>query len=263
MLRCECSVCISILVESTRFVTTPCRCTYAHGQHELRFIPPELLAQLEREQQAAERSQSSQHEFGIASQQGRGRTSNGANLGGPTQSREATAGASDTRQTIPSTASGAVSKSQLYYKTRLCIRFMQMGYCNRGASCTFAHGYEDLRLMEYNQNDPDRATHGASDRHQHTVPGQHLSRSKVESAGSGHHSGRPGASAREMQQDSSSLPPAVARARAGSAMMGVGNVNNDGNSTVAVEAAVREGSALRETPYADSAEDLVTMEQAR
>ena len=30
------------------------KCTYAHGQHELRYIPPELLAQLEREQHAPE-----------------------------------------------------------------------------------------------------------------------------------------------------------------------------------------------------------------
>jgi len=36
------------------------KCTYAHGQHELRYIPPELLNQLEREQRVAEQQQQQQ-----------------------------------------------------------------------------------------------------------------------------------------------------------------------------------------------------------
>jgi hypothetical protein len=34
---------------------------------------------------------------------------------------------------------------QSFYKTRLCIKYMQTGYCHKGGACTFAHGYEDLR----------------------------------------------------------------------------------------------------------------------
>ena len=34
------------------------------------------------------------------------------------------------------------------YKSRLCTRFMQKGECTYGASCHFAHGYDDLQVPE-------------------------------------------------------------------------------------------------------------------
>jgi hypothetical protein len=84
------------------------KCTYAHGQHELRRVSPEILMQ-----------QQMMYSFEKKPQGGRGKPL-------PQNNDE---------------------KSQLYYKTRLCIRFMQSGYCVKGSECTFAHGYDDLRLM--------------------------------------------------------------------------------------------------------------------
>ena len=33
----------------------------------------------------------------------------------------------------------------LFFKTRLCSSFTQTGYCARASSCTFAHGWQELR----------------------------------------------------------------------------------------------------------------------
>ena len=86
------------------------KCTYAHGQQELRRVAPEVLMQQQM----------------LAAQQG-------LMQGGEQQQQQRHA---------------ADQKSQIYYKTRLCIRFMESGYCVKGNECTFAHGYGDLRLMK-------------------------------------------------------------------------------------------------------------------
>ncbi len=93
------------------------KCTYAHGQQELRRVAPEVLMQQQM----------------LAAQQGLMQGMSGTQEGGaaPQQGRHA-----------------GDQKSQIYYKTRLCIRFMQSGYCVKGNECTFAHGYDDLRLMK-------------------------------------------------------------------------------------------------------------------
>ena len=89
------------------------KCTYAHGQQELRRVAPELLMQQQM----------------LVAQQG---LMQGAQEGGAQyQPRQV-----------------GDQKSQIYYKTRLCTRFMQSGYCVKGNECTFAHGYDDLRLMK-------------------------------------------------------------------------------------------------------------------
>lgn len=92
------------------------KCTYAHGQHEIRRVPAEVVA--------AHAMQIQQVEM---------------NDGGYTHQPQGNVNTAKTND--------EQNKSQLYYKTRLCIRFMQSGYCVKGNECTFAHGYEDLRLM--------------------------------------------------------------------------------------------------------------------
>jgi hypothetical protein len=186
------------------------KCTYAHGQHELRYIPPELLAQLEREQRAQEQAQR-------------------------TAAPPPPPGAPPAPEDVPAGPPGddasadARSKPQLYYKTRLCIRFMQTGFCSKGATCTFAHGYEDLRLLG------------------------------LDSGASGASAPRGGAGRGGARQP---LPPrtspVVSRARALSAMAGVREAGCDVSPAEAAEAAgaVRSGEALRGSAYADSAQDF-------
>ncbi|CAA3023996.1 zinc finger CCCH domain-containing 39-like [Olea europaea subsp. europaea] len=41
-------------------------------------------------------------------------------------------------------SSGAKGTSHIFYKTRICVKFME-GTCRNGEHCTFAHGIEDLR----------------------------------------------------------------------------------------------------------------------
>lgn len=90
---------------------------YAHGEHELRYVPPEIVAQLEAQQKMQDAG-GQRIGSGEGGDRGRGDDSSAAGPGGGHQS---------------------------FYKTRLCIKYMQTGYCHKGASCTFAHGYEDLR----------------------------------------------------------------------------------------------------------------------
>jgi hypothetical protein len=96
------------------------KCTYAHGQQELRRVAPEVLMQQQM----------------LAAQQGL--------MQGEQQ-----------QQQQQQQRHAADQKSQVYYKTRLCIRFMQSGYCVKGNECTFAHGYDDLRLMKKKEDAPD------------------------------------------------------------------------------------------------------------
>lgn len=111
------------------------QCTYAHGECELRFVPPEVVAQLEAQQKLQESMQQRQGGPGISpgggDQQRGGEEGNGhgPHGGGPGMSP----------------GGGGGGGHQSFYKTRLCIKYMQTGYCHKGGSCTFAHGYEDLR----------------------------------------------------------------------------------------------------------------------
>lgn len=153
------------------------KCTYAHGQHELRRVSPELLAQV----------QDDAH-----------------------PQRHITAPEDPDQKT----------KSQMYYKTRLCIRFMQSGYCVKGNACTFAHGYEDLRLLGQDDNKVADTRDDSDDEEQND----------------------------EMRTEEQ------ARARAMSAVAGVGQaeqVTGDAEMRLAT-ASLEDGGAFRETPYADS-----------
>lgn len=149
------------------------RCTYAHGEHELRYVPPEIVAQLEAQQRMQEAA-------------GGGRAGGGDAQPAPPRGDAGGGG-----------ANGGPGGHQTYYKTRLCIKYMQQGSCHKarvcwrggqkcpgawlapspgaaraavlcdagaaaaarlsdvrllapawlpqGQACTFAHGYEDLR----------------------------------------------------------------------------------------------------------------------
>ncbi|KAI8108907.1 hypothetical protein M9435_005324 [Picochlorum sp. BPE23] len=154
------------------------KCTYAHGQHELRRVSPELLAQVQEDAHPQRHVQED-----------------------PDQK----------------------TKSQMYYKTRLCIRFMQSGYCVKGNACTFAHGYEDLRLLGQDNNKV-ADTHDDSDDDEQNDE----SRRRVNT-----------------QEQ--------ARARAMSAVAGVGQaeqVTTDADMRHAT-ASLEDGRAFRENPYAD------------
>ncbi|KAL4458445.1 hypothetical protein ABPG75_013310 [Micractinium tetrahymenae] len=102
------------------------KCTYAHGEHELRYVPPEIVAQLEAQQKLQEAT--GQRAGGGGSGEGADRGFRGEDGPG--------AGAH---------GGGPAGGHQSFYKTRLCIKYMQTGYCHKGGGCTFAHGYEDLR----------------------------------------------------------------------------------------------------------------------
>ena len=159
------------------------RCTYAHGEHELRTLPPDLLAQLGALQLGAAHApppmampppmQPRARANGVVmhgppAQQGpRGHVPGGPALPlragpavygtqvvpAPPQQMYAPHFAAVGAQ--PSPAASASDGSSLsprhapdghpFYKTRLCIRFVQMGQCSRGQHCSYAHGYEELR----------------------------------------------------------------------------------------------------------------------
>ncbi len=99
---------------------------YAHGEHELRYVPPEIVAQLEAQQKMQDAG-GQRVGSGEGGDRGRGDDSSAAGPGGGAH------------------GGGPGGGHQSFYKTRLCIKYMQTGYCHKGASCTFAHGYEDLR----------------------------------------------------------------------------------------------------------------------
>jgi len=153
------------------------KCTYAHGQHEMRQLDPQVLMQ----QQMYAGGMPAGMQGGMA-----------GGMQGGMQGHHGDKGRYGRR--------GEGEKTQLYYKTRwvlvsttdciveaghagaqtllprtdltratgivrsfvrsidrLCIRFMQSGYCTRGNECTFAHGYDDLRLMAKSDEVGDRS----------------------------------------------------------------------------------------------------------
>lgn len=130
------------------------------------------------------------------------------------------------------------NKSQLYFKTRLCIRYMQTGYCNRGSACTFAHGYDDIRVLGQ--------------------PEQRLQQPQQQSMAP-----RPSPENRSLGQVPVKVSPAVQQVRAGSAALGVGNAESITPQSAVRQAiqSVRNGDALRGGPYADSVEDMVDLQQ--
>lgn len=166
------------------------KCTYAHGQHEIRRVPAEVVAAHAMHIQHVE-----------------------MNDGGHTQQPQGNANAAKNDEQ---------NKSQLYYKTRLCIRFMQSGYCVKGNECTFAHGYEDLRLM------------GSSQHQKH--PAQRGERKPTEDRRQEH------------------LTEEQARARAMSAIAGVGQAENatDPESIKEATASIEDGRAFEGGPYSDT-----------
>lgn len=87
------------------------RCTYAHGEHELRYVPPEIVAQLEAQQKMQEAMAArSGGGGGMEQQQPRREEGGGPSLGG---------------------GPGGPGSQQTYYKTRLCIKYMQTGSCHK------------------------------------------------------------------------------------------------------------------------------------
>jgi len=133
------------------------------------------------------------------------------------------------------------NKSHLYYKTRLCIRFMQTGYCARGNACTFAHGYEDLRLVGHPQGGAAELIEGGGAAERTRDPRQ------PQIVGGG----RTGVG--------QLLTPTIDRARGVSALLGIGEAQRavDMDALQAAEENIRSGDAFRGSAYADSAEDFV------
>lgn len=196
------------------------RCTYAHGQHELRRVPPEVLAQFEREQMKQQ-----QNTMDSAVQEPR------ENENDKVQQEDQ----DDQPQHKP--------KSQLYYKTRLCIRYMQSGYCARGSACTFAHGYEDLRLLS--SSAAAAATSAATTRSTMEHDNGNNKEQEVIMVEDG------------QKQGHDDLTPAQARARAMCAIAGVGNAAKYASEEEVKKAkeSLEDGSAFQnESPYADAME---------
>lgn len=190
------------------------RCTYAHGQHELRRVPPEVLAQFEREQAR----QQQQNAMSAAAVHEHGEQEDGK-----------------VQQDGPDDEAQEKPKSQLYYKTRLCIRFMQSGYCARGSACTFAHGYEDLRLLSSSA----------------------AARSTMKQDNGNNNNEKERETEDEQKQGHDDLTPAQARARAMCAIAGVGNAAKYASEEDVKKAkeSLEDGSAFQnESPYADAME---------
>jgi hypothetical protein len=131
------------------------KCTYAHGQHELRRVAPEVLMQ---QQMFAG---SGQGMPGMQSLPGMPGLAGVPGVPG-IQGHQDRGRYGKRASGVAGTGGDGGEKSQLYYKTRLCIRFMQSGYCVKGNECTFAHGYEDLRLMRKSNEKDDDVGGGAA-----------------------------------------------------------------------------------------------------
>eukprot|EP00887_Chlorella_sp_A99_P006417 scaffold3.g6417.t1 len=240
------------------------KCTYAHGEHELRYVPPELVAQLEAEQKAQEAYHAAQ-QAAAAQQAGMAK---GIGL----------EGAPD----------GGSPPVRSYYKTRLCIKFMQTGYCSKGAACTFAHGYEDLRqpdaplpphVQQQARGSPGPRPAGAgaerallasrgliigTDGGPRLTPPRGPYQSQRPQSGPGADAASPaGAGAADAASGGDQRrfwgdAGAVVRARALSAIAGVGAAEQHADPSVvrSVVAAARTGAPFQETPYADPVGDL-------
>lgn len=242
------------------------KCTYAHGEHELRYVPPELVAQLERAQAAAGGAGggggngngvrgAAQHDVQAA---GTLRQQQGGDDGSP--GSEARSGFSP-----PPPAGGGASGGR--YKTRLCIKFMQTGFCSKASACTFAHGYDDLRHPGGNgtmtQDGPVGYLSGGmmapqmrAVYMQRGAPMMHVPEQQQHAQrGYGNGGGRP-------HSGGGAAPPAE-RARAMCALVGVGAAVGAASPTAmqAAMAAVRDGSAFRGGPYSDSIEPYAAAQQ--
>ncbi|KAL3157713.1 hypothetical protein ABBQ32_012144 [Trebouxia sp. C0010 RCD-2024] len=124
------------------------RCNFAHGEHELRYVPPEVVSQFEQHKRMQDQAglgpggpmlpvgpaprppppagpmpppRPPQSMTPPRQQEGAGPSSNGDLRDGQPSSRE------------------------LFFKTRLCDKFMQFGDCPYGDRCHYAHGPQDLR----------------------------------------------------------------------------------------------------------------------
>jgi hypothetical protein len=218
------------------------KCTYAHGQHELRYIPPELLAQLE---------------WGQHSQ---------AAPGGATSPPQADAAAAAGEPQAPPPPQGRQQPGN--FKTRLCIRFMQTGACSRGAACSFGHGYEDLRGVGGPlppQHPPFQQQQQQMHLHQfqqqqlfyqqqqmyHQQQTQQMQLGARPRSSPRHRDGQRGGGGRGGGQQ-------LERARGLSARLGVGDAAAaaDGGALELAEAAERSGEVLKESAFSDSAEGL-------
>lgn len=123
------------------------RCNFAHGEHELRYVPPEVVSQFEQHKRM-------QDQAGL----GPGGPMIPAGPGprppppaGPMPPPRPMAGMTPPRQQDgagPSNGDmkdGQPTSRELFYKTRLCDKFMQFGDCPYGDRCHYAHGPQDLR----------------------------------------------------------------------------------------------------------------------
>ena len=202
------------------------KCTYAHGPGELRRVDMSQHHQVHQVQ--------FQHQMPYGGIGGMG----GIGGGQPSIPTTATTTSSGTsyRQQQATQQQQHLNKSQLYYKTRLCIRFMQSGYCVKGSECTFAHGYEDLRLLqsadERRREDQNADAAGRVDHHHH-------------------HDGDEDGNERDMHDAIHN--EVQEKARAMSALIGVGQADavvTEGEMKEAA-ASLEDGSAFREQPYSD------------
>jgi hypothetical protein len=104
-------------------------------------VPPEIVAQLEAQQKLQDSMQPQQ-----AAQQRPGAAAAAEQQHHPQQQQQQHPQQEHHHaQQQDGGGGGGGGAGQSFYKTRLCIKYMQTGYCHKAGTCTFAHGYEDLR----------------------------------------------------------------------------------------------------------------------
>lgn len=244
------------------------RCNFAHGEHELRYVPPEVVSQFE------------QHKR-IQDQAGLGPGGSMLPVGpaprppppaGPMPPPRPQQSMTPPRQQDgvgPSTngdsIDGQPTSRELFFKTRLCDKFMNFGDCPYGDRCHYAHGYQDMRqkgsvtgnsgqMMGSNTASKPPAMNGVGPRPPgpRPPPGPpppgHPSANSAKSKSTG-----------KVSSPGSTQPAAevsyVERIRAMSALFKVGEMATSEVSQAALQAAlnsVRDGSIFAANHYADA-----------
>ncbi|KAK9865115.1 hypothetical protein WJX84_010406 [Apatococcus fuscideae] len=124
-------------------------CNFAHGEHDLRPLPPEGEEILARKFQGNPRPSIAQSDQGSLRTGPPGPGSGGASaaLGGGAMGPPPAGlgGGNEGPQAGKQGQQGDPAAAQRFFKTRLCNKFMNTGSCQYGETCKYAHGPSDIR----------------------------------------------------------------------------------------------------------------------
>eukprot|EP00891_Asterochloris_glomerata_P008101 jgi/Astpho2/8101/fgenesh1_pg.00120_%23_62_t len=116
------------------------RCHFAHGQQEIRKLPPDLVRQFEAQKAAVQQARAAAQVAATAA------TGGGATPAAPGPAPVSAAPPTSTPG--PQAAEPGATQPpgrEYFYKTRLCDKFMSGAGCPYGARCHYAHGEHELR----------------------------------------------------------------------------------------------------------------------